>query len=93
MVILKVGSTDLIVKKELLFKSCLLDSIEYLGIQTYILRYNSFESCLHNFGVVLTAKAFCKKYSKPELSYVDAYITEKGKKKLKKALRIRSIRN
>lgn len=92
MVVLKVDSIDLIVQKELLFRSCLMDSVQYIGIKPYILRHDSFESCLHNFGVVLTAKVFCNRHLKPELSFFDAYITEGGKKKLKKALRARAIR-
>lgn len=81
-VILMIDSVKILVGKSILFDSCLGDSVEYLGKKEFELKYEEFESCLHQFGVVMTMKFTCLPGEPPQVHHYGAYLPTSGKKKL-----------
>ncbi|MDP2188417.1 MAG: hypothetical protein Q8J69_07010 [Sphingobacteriaceae bacterium] len=87
MVVLRCDSVDLLIRKDILFNSCLKDSLEYLGTRPYLLKYGEFENCLNNFGIVFTFRVFCLGGSHLEFGHFGAYLPRSGQKKLDKTLK------
>jgi hypothetical protein len=79
-VVLMIDSITIMVQKGVLFNSCLNTSLEYLGKSKFDLKYEKFESCLHQYGVVFTMKFSCLTGMNPNLHYYGAYLPLSGKK-------------
>lgn len=80
-VVLEVDSVNVFIREDFLKESPFGDSINYIGEKETILKYNSFERCLQNYGASDYIRFFFRSDNQYEIEFYEYYMPFRGKMK------------